>query len=128
MAGSVGSTAHRCCSSVCSASQWLVRPAGRPHLPSEQPWYTPNPRAAFALVFGSRAQVYKGRLRSNGKQVAVKVQRPGVREQIALDVYILRYGLSLLRSWRKLNRCCCCKHHVLASAMFLLQWDWRWLP
>ncbi len=49
-------------------------------------------------------QVYKGRLRSNGKEVAVKVQRPGVREQIALDVYILRYGLALLRSWRKLNR------------------------
>lgn len=49
-------------------------------------------------------QVYKGRLRSNGKQVAVKVQRPGVREQIALDVYLLRSAAAILRAWRKLNR------------------------
>lgn len=35
-------------------------------------------------------QVYKGRLRSNGAVVAVKVQRPGVRESIALDIHILR--------------------------------------
>lgn len=63
---------------------------------SEDPLVTSSPHAY--------PQVYKGRLRSNGKAVAVKVQRPGVREQIALDVYILRYGLSILRSWRKLNR------------------------
>ena len=49
-------------------------------------------------------QVYKGRLRSNGKAVAVKVQRPGVREQIALDIYILRAAAAALRAWRKLNR------------------------
>ena len=30
-------------------------------------------------------------LRQGGQQVAVKVQRPGVRESIALDIYILRY-------------------------------------
>ena len=36
-------------------------------------------------------QVYQGVLRSNNKPVAVKVQRPGVRESIALDVYILRW-------------------------------------
>jgi aarF domain-containing kinase len=48
--------------------------------------------------------VYKGRLRSNGKAVAVKVQRPGVREQIALDIYILRAAAAALRAWRKLNR------------------------
>lgn len=35
----------------------------------------------------------------------MKVQRPGVREQIALDVYILRAAAGLLRDWRKLNRC-----------------------
>jgi hypothetical protein len=36
-------------------------------------------------------QVYRGVLRQGGQQVAVKVQRPGVRESIALDIYILRY-------------------------------------
>ncbi|MGB7415801.1 MAG: AarF/ABC1/UbiB kinase family protein, partial [Thermosynechococcaceae cyanobacterium] len=45
---------------------------------------TPDPIAAASL-----GQVYKGRLHS-GEQVAVKVQRPGLAEQIALDVYLLR--------------------------------------
>ena len=35
--------------------------------------------------------MYKGKLRKSGQTVAVKVQRPGVRESIALDVYILRF-------------------------------------
>lgn len=39
-------------------------------------------------------QVYKGRLRGSGAVVAVKVQRPGVRESIALDIYILRIILT----------------------------------
>ena len=39
-------------------------------------------------------QVYKGRLRSSGAVVAVKVQRPGVRESIALDIHILRMILT----------------------------------
>ncbi len=34
-------------------------------------------------------QVYKGRLKT-GEQVAVKVQRPGLAQNIALDIYILR--------------------------------------
>ena len=36
-------------------------------------------------------QVYRGILRKGGQPVAVKVQRPGVRESIALDIYILRW-------------------------------------
>lgn len=36
-------------------------------------------------------QVYRGILRRGGETVAVKVQRPGVRESIALDIYILRW-------------------------------------
>ena len=40
---------------------------------------------------GTAWQVYKGRLRNGGLKVAVKVQRPGVREAIALDVFILRF-------------------------------------
>ena len=43
-----------------------------------------------SLLFCWR-QVYRGVLRQGGQQVAVKVQRPGVRESIALDIYILRY-------------------------------------
>ena len=34
--------------------------------------------------------MYKGRLRRDNMEVAVKVQRPSVRESIALDVFILR--------------------------------------
>lgn len=37
----------------------------------------------------SLGQVYKGQL-TDGRPVAVKVQRPGLREQITLDLYIVR--------------------------------------
>ena len=43
------------------------------------------------VVIGLVVQVYKGVLRQGNKPVAVKVQRPGVRESIALDIYILRW-------------------------------------
>ncbi|MEM6436887.1 MAG: AarF/ABC1/UbiB kinase family protein [Cyanobacteria bacterium P01_D01_bin.115] len=45
---------------------------------------SPNPVAAASL-----GQVYKGRLKT-GETVAVKVQRPGLAQRIALDLYILR--------------------------------------
>lgn len=45
---------------------------------------SPQPIAAASL-----GQVYKGRLHS-GETVAIKVQRPGIVKQIALDVFILR--------------------------------------
>lgn len=35
-------------------------------------------------------QVYKGRMRSTGEEVAVKVQRPGIAEGIAVDMVLLR--------------------------------------
>lgn len=47
--------------------------------------------------------MYKARLRRSGQQVAVKVQRPGVREAIALDVFIMRFLAGKLRKWRQLN-------------------------
>lgn len=34
--------------------------------------------------------MYKATLRSNGKAVAVKVQRPGVLETVSLDLYLAR--------------------------------------
>jgi aarF domain-containing kinase len=46
---------------------------------------TPEPVAAASL-----GQVYKATLRSNGKIVAVKVQRPGVLETVSLDLYLAR--------------------------------------
>ena len=45
--------------------------------------------SAEPIAAASLGQVYKGRLHS-GEQVAVKVQRPGLAEQIALDIYLLR--------------------------------------
>jgi predicted unusual protein kinase regulating ubiquinone biosynthesis (AarF/ABC1/UbiB family) len=51
---------------------------------------TPNPIAAASL-----GQVYKGKLKT-GEQVAVKVQRPGLAEGIALDMYILRQAAVLV--------------------------------
>ena len=52
---------------------------------------SPQPVAAASL-----GQVYKGQLHS-GEWVAVKVQRPGLVEQISLDIYILRH----LMAWVK---------------------------
>jgi predicted unusual protein kinase regulating ubiquinone biosynthesis (AarF/ABC1/UbiB family) len=37
----------------------------------------------------SIAQVYKGEL-ADGRQVAIKVQRPNILDAIALDLYLLR--------------------------------------
>ncbi len=46
---------------------------------------SPEPIAAASL-----GQVYKGKLRTTGEKVAVKVQRPDLRESITIDLYILR--------------------------------------
>jgi predicted unusual protein kinase regulating ubiquinone biosynthesis (AarF/ABC1/UbiB family) len=48
------------------------------------------------LAAASLGQVYRGRLKS-GEEVAIKVQRPGLTEQIALDVHIMR----LVAGWTK---------------------------
>jgi Predicted unusual protein kinase len=48
------------------------------------------------LAAASLGQVYKGKLKT-GETVAVKVQRPGLSESIALDIYILR----TLAQWAK---------------------------
>lgn len=46
--------------------------------------------SAEPVASASIGQVYKGKLRSNGKSVAVKVQRPGILGEIALDLHVLR--------------------------------------
>lgn len=35
--------------------------------------------------------MYKGRLKSNGQTVAIKIQRPNTEEIVALDLYVLRW-------------------------------------
>jgi predicted unusual protein kinase regulating ubiquinone biosynthesis (AarF/ABC1/UbiB family) len=45
--------------------------------------------SAHPIAAASLGQVYRGRLKT-GEEVAVKVQRPGLAENIALDMYILR--------------------------------------
>ena len=51
------------------------------------------------IASASIGQVYKGKLRTNGMEVAVKVQRPNVLENVALDLYVMRSILSPL--WTK---------------------------
>ena len=51
--------------------------------------------ATFNKVYSSNdhhshLQVYKGVLRSTGELVAVKVQRPGIGDHIAIDMLLLR--------------------------------------
>lgn len=41
-------------------------------------------------------QVYRGRLRSTGEEVAVKVQRPDISENIAIDMLLLRRFMKLV--------------------------------
>ena len=53
----------------------------------------PEPISAASL-----GQVYRGTLK-DGRAVAVKVQRPGLREQITLDLYIVRN----IAAWLKTN-------------------------
>ena len=65
-----------------------------------------DPRAPFArlsrepVAAASLAQVHKGILR-DGRVVAVKIQRPGVYEQVALDMYVFRLLLAGLRAYWK---------------------------
>ncbi len=56
-------------------------------------YLSPSPIAAASL-----GQVYKGRLKT-GEDVAVKVQRPGLADQITKDIYIIR----VLANWAQNN-------------------------
>jgi len=55
-------------------------------------WLSEEPIAAASL-----GQVYRGKLRSEwgGKEVAVKVQRPGALESVSLDIFIMRRAVTL---------------------------------
>jgi aarF domain-containing kinase len=62
-------------------------------------YITPTPIASASL-----GQVYKATLASDGQQVAVKVQRPGVKDTIALDVYLLRLFIGIGQKVAGLSR------------------------
>lgn len=46
--------------------------------------------SAEPVAAASLAQVYRATLASSGREVAVKVQRPGVLERVSKDLYVLR--------------------------------------
>lgn len=57
------------------------------------------------IAAASIGQVYKARLRDTGELVALKIQRPGCEEIIALDLYVLRWWSGVYsRVFRILNR------------------------
>ncbi|CAK9013834.1 unnamed protein product [Durusdinium trenchii] len=62
---------------------------------------TAGPVAAASL-----GQVYRGRLRCNGEEVAVKVQRPGLKDSLILDMFIFRRLSELLNSWARRHLGC----------------------
>ncbi|WIA38859.1 hypothetical protein OEZ86_002136 [Tetradesmus obliquus] len=59
--------------------------------------------SASPVAAASLGQVYKGTLASNGAEVAVKVQRPGVVEAIGRDTFILRNLAAVARKQLKFN-------------------------
>ncbi|XP_021737679.1 uncharacterized aarF domain-containing protein kinase At1g71810, chloroplastic-like [Chenopodium quinoa] len=55
------------------------------------------------VAAASLGQVYQARLRASGQLIAVKVQRPGVKAAIALDIFILRFVAGIIRRAGKFN-------------------------
>jgi ABC1 atypical kinase-like domain len=55
------------------------------------------------VAAASLGQVYKARLRETNEEVAIKVQRPNIMEQIALDMYLIRDIGAILKNVLKLN-------------------------
>ena len=63
---------------------------------------SPEPVAAASL-----AQVYRGVVRATGLEVAVKVQRPGVRAVVSKDLYVLRRAAEVYQVRKGLSACYC---------------------
>jgi len=58
---------------------------------------------AKPIAAASLGQVYKVKLKGSGQEVAVKVQRPNINEQIALDMHLLREVAPVLKRTFNLN-------------------------
>ncbi|CAN8076634.1 unnamed protein product [Agarophyton chilense] len=50
------------------------------------------------IAAASLGQVYKARLRSNGKEVAIKVQRPDMLRKVSLDLYCMKRVARLIEA------------------------------
>ena len=72
-------------------------------LAADLPRDTFSTLSAAPVASASLGQVYRGTLASDGRAVAVKVQRPGVARGIAIDLLLLRFGAPLLQRQRRLN-------------------------
>eukprot|EP00531_Pseudo-nitzschia_arenysensis_P000798 CAMPEP_0116142814 /NCGR_PEP_ID=MMETSP0329-20121206/15109_1 /TAXON_ID=697910 /ORGANISM="Pseudo-nitzschia arenysensis, Strain B593" /LENGTH=920 /DNA_ID=CAMNT_0003638075 /DNA_START=232 /DNA_END=2995 /DNA_ORIENTATION=+ len=55
------------------------------------------------VAAASLGQVYKGKLKGSGIEVAIKVQRPDITNQIALDMHLLREAAPIARRTFNLN-------------------------
>ena len=55
------------------------------------------------VAAASLGQVYKGKLKGSGTEVAIKVQRPDITNQIALDMHLLREAAPVARRTFSLN-------------------------
>eukprot|EP00775_Hariotina_reticulata_P008036 gene8036-8231_t len=77
--------------SSIEARQMIEEELGRP-IGEVFEWLSDEPVASASL-----GQVYHGKLlpQLGGKEVAVKVQRPGVLEGAALDIYVMRRALQI---------------------------------
>merc|ERR1719362_350180 len=64
---------------------------------------SPEPVASASL-----GQVYRGKLRHTGEEVAVKVQRPNLRSRLCVDMYIFRQlaQVEAINNWAKQNLGC----------------------
>lgn len=55
------------------------------------------------VAAASLGQVYKALMKETGQEIAIKVQRPHVEEQIALDMYLLRGVGAFLKKYIAIN-------------------------
>eukprot|EP00931_Biecheleriopsis_adriatica_P043161 TRINITY_DN24682_c0_g1_i1.p1 TRINITY_DN24682_c0_g1~~TRINITY_DN24682_c0_g1_i1.p1 ORF type:complete len:696 (-),score=119.41 TRINITY_DN24682_c0_g1_i1:91-2157(-) len=71
-----------------------------------------DPRQVFSelssepVAAASLGQVYRGKLRSTGEEVAVKVQRPNLLSALVVDMFIFRKLAYLLNGWAQANLGC----------------------
>ena len=70
-----------------AASRYLPLPTAASRYLPRQVFDTISTRPIASASIG---QVYKATLKDKGTEVAVKVQRPGILAEIALDLYVLR--------------------------------------
>jgi hypothetical protein len=81
-----------------TASQILETEWGRPITSVLTTDLSSKPIAAASL-----GQVYKARLLASNEEVAIKIQRPDIMEQIALDMYLIREIGGILKRVAKPN-------------------------